>query len=198
MTTQLLASNLDEVAEAIAADLGALKAEFLPKAQATATLRASRSALSKWVGAAARNAGVPTKLLRRRAKNEKARGTRMIRIGSLPVSGGRLNPVQARKGYRLQSKRGSGRLHPTAFKVKVSESGRWLAKRTGASRLPLEGVKVEVEPAIRGAATVATARLAEQFPKEFTRAISVNLRRQATKRRRASERSAQKLIARLR
>lgn len=197
--TDFLATNMEDVAKMIAEDLGVLKEEFIPKATNTATLRSSRSALSKWRGAAARAAGVPAKVISKRSKNSKNKsGGRTLRIGTLPVSAGRLNPTRAKKGYRLNSKRGDGRNHPTAFRVQGGRGGSFIAKRQGDSRYPIKSVTVPVEQHVRRAARIGTNRLGEQFPKEFERAIGVNLRRQAAKRRRDMERSARRLLARIR
>lgn len=183
-----LSVNLDEVAKQIQEDLRVTNRDFIPKAQEIGIFRASRSALSNWVRSSAKEAKVPAKVLRGRSKNAKGKtGGRVLRIGTLAVSLGRLNPKKAARGGGYRA--GGGRHYPGAFRIKARRGGSFITQREGQSRYPIKSVTVPVADIVRRNSRVATDRLAEQFPKEFERAIGVNLNR-LSRRRNAQARRA--------
>lgn len=172
-------TNLEDVARQIAADLNVVQREAIEAAERTAILRASRSALSKWVSAAAKSARVPTKTMRKHAALNFKRGKlRVLQIGTLPIRGTRLKPKTSGRGGGV---RFYGARHlPQAFIPK--NKGKPVFERVGKSRLPIEVPTFPVAEHVVNTKGVAIARLNEQFPKEMERKLGVEIRKMARKR----------------
>lgn len=185
-------TNLDEVAKQIAADLRVVQKEAIEAAQKTATFRASRSALSKWVSAAAKSARIPIKEMRAHASQNFKRGnSRVIQIGTLPIRGTRLKPKESGRGGGV---RFYGARHlPQAFIPKKKRKP--VFQREGKSRLPIEVPTFEIKQDVLSTVKVAIDRLNEQFPKEMERKLGVEIRKLARKRQ-SQTRSAVRAIRR--
>lgn len=185
-----IVTNLDDVAKAIAADLGVLQKDIVKSAQQTAMLRSSRSALSKWVSGAAKAARIPVKEMRAHASANFRRGKgRVIQIGTLPIRATRLKPRETGRGGGV---RFYGARHlPQAFVPKVRRKP--VFQREGKSRLPIEVPTFPIKEHVIQSRKIAVDRLGEQFPKEMTRKLQMELRKLARKRAAQTRRAASTL-----
>lgn len=174
--------DISSLTKDLAKDLKKFERSCIPEAESAAILRVSRSALGKWVKAAAGRVRIKQGLLRRRSGNRKIKGGRMLTMNGAPVPlvimgpKGRV-PKQTKKGVRV-----AGRHHPQGFvatsRLGKRPEGKTIFERDGKPAHPISEVRVQVQDAVvsTGGRAVRQA-VAERYPKEFDHALSRCLKR---------------------
>lgn len=174
--------DVDLDTKALTKHLSYFERECIPKAESAALLRASRSALSRWVKGVAKQRTVKQALIKRRTSNRKIKTGRVLTMNGapMPVSimgpKGRM-PKQTRNGVRV-----AGRHYPKGFiarnKLGKRPSGQTIFTRDGQPRVPISEERIELNGAVKSVGPKAVRRAIEQrYPKEFKHALDRCLKR---------------------
>lgn len=173
--------------EQLVSNLDALSKTAVPRAESQAVNRVAGRAISRSASQVSKEARVPLKLVRGRAKLKKASpgrpiATIRVKRGDLPVIN--LGSVRMQVSRRSGNSRGAGsvlkvgnRSFPGAFVQRLS-NGRWqVMRRTTKARYPIEVVKIPMAAPLTKAFTEQSqALIKSDMPKELAAALNNQLR----------------------
>lgn len=186
--TRSLVANQAQIAKEISRDLDKLRRDVLPTAQRRATNRAANTTRGRAVKGIAKRFRIKQKIIRARTRVFTSKRNVVFRsyLEGVPVEilgpKGRL-PKQTRRGIRV-----ARRHYPHAFRAKVEAGSKLkesIFQRRGARRLPIDKVKVNLQPESRRIIDrVADRVLRRDYTRELNRQIELLARQRIARARR--------------
>ncbi|HEH9728609.1 TPA: phage tail protein [Pasteurella multocida] len=156
-----------------------LNKKAVPKATARAINKVGSKVMVRSIATAAKEADVPKKLIKGRAKLEKAKPSHLsayikVNRGNLPairIVAGKVSPFLTRGKRRGQLKVGK-RFYERAFIQKLANGRVHVLQRQGKARYPIDVVKIPlVKPLTEAFESEVKKALESEMPKEMKAAL---------------------------